>query len=81
MLRLILAAVGVTAAIILAPTVDAQPKFCDQHGTGKGQIYIHACAGGGGNGGSTMWVKDPVTGLPTQVDQQHVFTDADTTSP
>lgn len=51
MLRLTLAAVGVTAAIILAPTVDAQPKLCDNHGTGQGQIYIHACAVGGGGAG------------------------------
>lgn len=73
MLRLILAAVGVTAAIILAPTVDAQPAFCDQHGTGPGQIYIHACAVGGGNGGWAFHIEyDKAGKIHIVKDGQHL---------
>jgi hypothetical protein len=55
LLKSILAGAGIAAAVILAPTVDAQPAFCDNHGSGNGKIYIHACAGGDG-GGSALWV-------------------------
>lgn len=55
-----LAVAGIATAIILAPSAQAAPKMCDNHGTGPGQIYIHACAGGGGGGGGQGWTPiDP----------------------
>lgn len=44
-----LAVAGIAAAVVLAPTAEAAPKFCDAHGVGH--VYIHACALGGGGGG------------------------------
>ena len=38
----------IAAAVVLAPSVEAAPKLCDNHG---GHVYIHACATGGGGGG------------------------------
>lgn len=70
MLRLIIAAVGVTAAIIAAPA--AQAKMCDNHGTGAGQIYIAACAGGGGGGGPSIWYKDS-SGKFTSISESDVY--------
>lgn len=70
MLRLIIAAVGVTAAIIAAPT--AQAKMCDKHGTGAGHIYIHACASGGGGGGPSIWYKDS-SGKFTSISESDVY--------
>lgn len=49
--NILLAVAGIATAILLAPTSQAAPKLCDNHGTGPGQIYIHACATGGGGGG------------------------------
>ena len=50
MLRnIVLAVAGIAAAITLAPTAQAAPKFCDAHG---GNVYIHACAVGGGGTGN-----------------------------
>lgn len=40
-------------ALLTAPSAEAVPKFCDNHGTGPGQVYKHACAGG--DGGSALW--------------------------
>lgn len=53
MLRIALAAVAALCSVTLlsAPAATAQPKFCEHHGTGAGNIYIHACASGGGGGG------------------------------
>jgi type 1 fimbria pilin len=70
MLRLILAAVGVTAAIIAAPTASA--KMCDNHGTGSGQIYIAACAVGGGGGGATIDYRD-ANGKLQHIHEQDVY--------
>ncbi len=57
----------------LAAPAQAQPKLCDHHGSGAGNIYIHACAQGGGGGGSWMMVKD-VNGKWVKVKQQDVLT-------
>ena len=75
MLRTLIAAVAAicTIGLIGAPVAAAQPKFCENHGTGSGQIYIHACATGPGSGGSTMMVKD-YRGRWVKVKQQDVFT-------
>lgn len=67
MLRLIIAAVGITAAIIAAPTAAAQPKFCD----GSGH-YITACAVGGGGGGPSIWYKDK-SGKFTSIKESDVY--------
>jgi hypothetical protein len=60
MLRTIVAAIAAicTIGLIGAPLASAQPKFCENHGTGAGQTYIHACATGPGNGGSSIMIKN-----------------------
>ncbi|AAN12425.1 hypothetical protein PBI_CHE8_27 [Mycobacterium phage Che8] len=54
MLRTTTATVLATAALALGiPAVaDAAPKHCDNHGTGTGLIYKHACATGPGGAGA-----------------------------
>ncbi|AWH14425.1 hypothetical protein HWB60_gp024 [Mycobacterium phage TChen] len=56
MLRTATATVFAIATIALGiPAVaDAQPGMCDNHGTGHGQIYKHACAKGSGGQGA-VW--------------------------
>ncbi|AVO21629.1 hypothetical protein I5I01_gp23 [Mycobacterium phage MooMoo] len=62
MLRTTTATVLATAALALGiPAVaDAAPKHCDNHGTGTGLIYKHACAtGSGGQGPAWTTSGDP----------------------
>lgn len=54
MIRITLAALGIAAAIITAPTSAATPAFCAPHDAGN--IYIHACATG--SGGSSTAARD-----------------------
>ena len=74
MLRTISTAALALAAfgIITAPIASAAPKMCDNHGTGTGLIYKHACATGSGGGGSTIMVKDAF-GHYVQVKHQDVL--------
>ncbi|QXO12827.1 hypothetical protein SEA_LATRETIUM_27 [Mycobacterium phage Latretium] len=59
MLRTATATVLATAILALGiPAVaDAAPKHCDNHGTGTGLIYKHACATGNGGRGPS-WTTD-----------------------
>ncbi|AEJ93218.1 hypothetical protein I5H94_gp026 [Mycobacterium phage SwagPigglett] len=67
----------ITAALALAlltPAVaDAAPKHCDNHGTGHGKIYKHACATGPG-GASADWTyaKNP-DGTPKMDGTKHIY--------
>lgn len=64
MLRTIVAAIAAicTIGLVGAPAAAAGPKFCENHGTGAGQMYKTACAGGDGGLGPMMGYEDPSDG-------------------
>ncbi|AYD87775.1 hypothetical protein SEA_ARCUSANGELUS_26 [Mycobacterium phage ArcusAngelus] len=45
---------ALTLALLTPAVADAAPKHCDNHGTGHGKIYKHACATGSGGQGA-VW--------------------------
>ncbi|MGY4646524.1 hypothetical protein [Mycobacterium sp. URHB0021] len=61
MIRTAIVAAGVTVGIVLTPG-SAAANMCDKHGTGPGQIYIHACATGNGGAGPLVAVWHEETG-------------------
>lgn len=75
MLRTTTATVFAIAALALGiPAVaDAQPGMCDNHGTGTGLIYKHACATGSGGAGADWTYATHADGTPKMDGPKHIY--------
>ncbi|AIM40414.1 hypothetical protein PBI_ESTAVE1_24 [Mycobacterium phage Estave1] len=58
---------ALTLALLTPAVADAAPKHCDNHGTGHGMIYKHACATGSGGAGADWQMVKNADGTPKTV--------------
>ncbi|ADU15903.1 hypothetical protein PBI_WEE_27 [Mycobacterium phage Wee] len=64
---------ALTLALLTPAVADAAPKHCDNHGTGHGKIYKHACATGPGGAGADWTYATHADGTPKMDGTKHIY--------